>query len=240
MLVATAVAAALPIVTIALARRVALSPAVSIALAVVGAAGLGFLALHGWTSRFLLPVALGAQLAAATGIGSLVGYRVQHAGHVLPAAAIAAACDVLSVLHPMGASRAIAESASALPVLAAGAPVPGTMGITFALGVGDLTFTALLFAVVVRHGLAWTPLLAAVLAGVAASLGLSAAFAVPVPALVAIGAFAVVVVPAFRDVRRTDRAATRIAIFIAFAVVTLALSARTLRSSRRTVSPQGI
>jgi hypothetical protein len=219
-LAVAAIAAALPpIVVLSLARRVGERPVIALALAGVGAGALVFLFFRGFDSSAWLPLATGGELAVASGVGGVIGWRVQHPGHILPAACVAAAADVLSVLHPMGASHAIAASERALPLLAVGAPVPGAESVSFALGVGDLTFAALLFGVAARHAIGSARVLAAVVGGALVSLALAAKLEAPIPALVAIGALAVAAVPSFRDVRRQDRGATRFAIAASVAVV---------------------
>jgi len=217
--VATAAATVPAIASMAAASKAAPRPLPFAVLAAAGLAGMAFIYARGVTSAWWLPLATASEVAAGMGVGSLIGSRVEHAGHVLPAAFVAAAADTLSVLHPSGASNAIAHSDRALSALALGAPIPGTDAITFALGVGDLTFAALLFAVAARHGVSTLRVLAAVAIGVLASLLVAAFTGAPIPALVGIGGAAVMLVPQFRQVRRKERAVTQIAIAVSIAVV---------------------
>ncbi|MBL8714739.1 MAG: hypothetical protein JNL79_02020 [Myxococcales bacterium] len=191
-------------------------------LAPIGAAVLVAAALVHGGAWLAAPVA-SALVALAVGLGGSIGLRVQHAGHFLPAAAMAAAADIVSVTASFGPSHAIAESPRALSLLAISFPVPGTHLAAPALGVGDLLFFALALGVARAHALS------AVRVGLAGYLGvllaglLSAVLAAPIPALPAIGGAIVAFVPETRKVRRVDRTATTIAVGLALLALAWAL-----------------
>lgn len=194
-----------------------------LALAPIGAALLVCAALVHADGAWLAAPVASALVALAVGLGGSIGLRVQHAGHFLPAAAMAAAADVVSVTASFGPSHAIAESPRALSLLAISFPVPGTHLAAPALGVGDLLFFALAL------GLARAHALSAVRVGLAGYLGvllaglLSAVLAAPIPALPAIGGAIVAFVPETRKVRRADRTATTIAVGLALVALAWAL-----------------
>jgi hypothetical protein len=217
--IATAGAVTPALVALALASRARAGVLWLAGLALVGGVTMAALYARGVSSIVYLPLATFAIVAFSGGLGALVGSRVEHAGHVLPAAFVAAAADVASVMHPSGLSNAIARSDRALSVLAIGAPVPGSSGVAFALGAGDLTFAALLFAAAAVHGASIARTACAVALGATIALATSALSGRPIPALVPIGACAIAFVPVFREVRRRDRTVTRIAIALSAAAI---------------------
>lgn len=194
-----------------------------LALALVGALLLAAAAFAPLSPTLRAALVVTALVGLAVGLGGSIGLRVQHAGHLLPAAAMAAAADVVSVTASFGPSRAVAESPRALSLLAASFPVPGTTEVAPALGVGDLVFYALALGVARAHTLPYLRVAVAGYAGIALA-GVAAAWtAAPVPALPAIGAAVVLAVPATRRVRRADRTPTTIA--VGLAVLALAWAA---------------
>lgn len=203
-------------VAVAVALRAAPKPLV---LAPGGAVLLSVAALAPMPPTVRAAIVATALVGLAVGLGGSIGLRVQHAGHLLPAAAMAAAADIVSVTASFGPSRAVAESPRALSLLAASFPVPGTTEVAPALGVGDLVFYALALGVARAHAL---PYLRVALAGYGGILlaGAAAAWtAAPVPALPAIGAAVVLAVPATRRVRRADRTPTVVAVGLAVLAV---------------------
>lgn len=165
-----------------------------------------------------------ALVALAWAFGDLLGQRVQHEAHLLPACAVASSADLLSVLSPEGPSHAIVTSDRALSALAIWFPVPGTRSIAPALGVGDLLFVALVFAVARQHCLPYSRCVAACLVGTALAGFGSAWLAAPVPALIPISAVLVLGVPGIRRLRSQDRTAAGLSMAIAagLAFVTVA------------------
>jgi hypothetical protein len=164
----------------------------------------------------------------AHAVGGAIGSRVVHPGHILPASIVAAAADVLSLIHPEGPSHAIAESERALSLLAIHFPVPGVGVMAPVLGLGDLVFLALVLAVVVRHRLSLFRAAALGLAGVLGAGVFSAILEAPVPALIPIAAAITVGLPEARALRPQDRRTTRIAAVLAIGVVAGVLLQRAL------------
>lgn len=162
-------------------------------------------------------------IAFAWATGAALGERVEHPSHLLPAAAVAAAADVASVVSSWGPSAAIASSERALSVLAISFPVLGTRAVAPALGVGDLIFIALALGIARRHGLPYRRMTLLALAGVVLAGALSAYFERAVPALPAIGALIVGFVPDARATRKKERSVTTIALGVSFVIVLLTI-----------------
>lgn len=164
----------------------------------------------------------------AHAVGGAIGSRVIHPGHILPASIVAAAADVLSLVHPEGPSHAIVESERALSLLAIHFPVPGLGVMAPVLGLGDLVFLSLVLAVVVRHRLSLFRAAALGLAGVLGAGFFSALLEAPVPALIPIAAAITAGLPEARALRPQDRRTTRIAAVLAIGVVAGVLLQRAL------------
>lgn len=162
-------------------------------------------------------------------LGCSLGRRVQHAAHLLPACVVAASADLVSLLSPEGPTHAIAESERALSVLAVWFPVPGSLAVAPALGVGDLLFMALVFGVARAHTLPYARCVLACLVGTALAGVVAAYSSLAVPALLPIAAALVLTLPAIRQLRRSDRNAAHWSMLIASSVA-LASVARTLLS----------
>ncbi|NUO48899.1 MAG: hypothetical protein HOV80_08590 [Polyangiaceae bacterium] len=169
--------------------------------------------------RWLIPAQVLGLVGIAHAAGSLIGRRVEHPAHVLPACAVAAAADIASVLSPEGPSNAVAKSETAIALFALASAVPGTTAIAFVLGVGDLIFAAIVFGVAARHGVSLLKVGLLVLAAFATALAASAVFMMPIPALVPVGLFVVTAIPEFRRLAKKDRRAAAFAIAAAAAVV---------------------
>lgn len=150
-------------------------------------------------------------------IGGAIGSRVEHAGHMLPAACVAAAADLASVLHPSGPSHAIAANERALSVIALNVPLPGGIAAPV-LGVGDLVFAAIALGVAARHEVPLLGPLAGCAIGAGGSIALAGFLERPIPALVAMGALAVLFTREFRTIRRADRTTTKVAVALAVGV----------------------
>ncbi len=204
--------AALGIVGVAAAARGAWKPRLAVVAAVVSVVVLASIAIVGVRSRWAIVAVDTALVAVATAIGASIGARVPKPGHLLPAAAVAAAADVVSVAASWGPSHAIASSERALAVLAVSFPVPGTDVVAPALGVGDLVFVALMLGAVRTHALPYARATALAFAGVLVAGFGSAALGAAVPALPTIGLLVVLGVPAARKVERRDRTVTTIAV----------------------------
>lgn len=159
-----------------------------------------------------------ALVSLAHVLGSAIGGRVQHAGHLLPATVVAACADVISISHPQGPTHAIVESEQAMSLLAFAFPVPGHLAMAPALGAGDLVFTALWLAAAVKHRLSTSRVALGALLGALISGLVSAALQTSVPALPAIGALLLLLTPAARRLEGRDKQISVYAIVIAVAL----------------------
>lgn len=189
--------------------------------AVLAVISLGIL-IAAWATglpSFLVPLQVLGLVGIAHAAGGLIGRKVEHPGHVLPACAVAAAADIASVLSPEGPTNSVAKSESALSLFALSAAVPGTTAITFVLGVGDLIFAAILFGVAARHGVSLLRLGLLLLGAFATALAASGVLAAPIPALVPLGVFVVAGIPEFRRIEKKDRRVAALAVGIAAAIV---------------------
>jgi hypothetical protein len=169
-------------------------------------------------TRLWIPFQVTALLVGAHVIGSGLGNRTEHPGHMLPAAFVASAADLASVVSPEGPSHAALANETAISVMVLAAPVPGTQAITFVLGVGDLVFIALLLGVATRFSLRHLHVAGAVLVGLVIAFGASALLEAAIPALIPIGAAAVIGVPSFRKIRKKDRTVAIVGCSVAVAV----------------------
>ncbi len=227
--IAAAYTSGVALVALALASRAEPPRHARIFLFVVGVAVLLAFAFLGVASAAAVSVVAGALVAATFALGDGIGRRIMHPGHVAPACAVAAAADIASVVAPEGPTRAIAASDTALSVLAIAGPVPGHAGaIAPTLGAGDLVFAALLLGAAASHGVGRARVTLAIALGITLSLALSATLETAVPALPAIGALAVAMVPAFRDLRPADRRGARIGIALALGLALAAVARRLL------------
>jgi hypothetical protein len=211
-------AAAVSILGLVLGTRAPLSPRGVVAIDAFAAATLGVLAALRVRSPWIAPVVDASLLAVAWATGGAIGARIEHPGHLLPAAAVAAAADVASVTSSSGPTHAIAASERALAVLAVSFPVPGTGAVAPALGVGDLVFVALLLAAARAHGLSVLRVAGLSLAGILLAGFGSALSGRAFPALPAIGAVVVGFVPEARRLRRKDRTVATLSIGVAAVV----------------------
>jgi hypothetical protein len=201
----------------------------TVAVAVVA---LGIVAATGAAGAVTPIVVDTALVAAAWSIGSSIGRRIEHPGHLLPACVVVASADAASVVSSFGPSHAIAASERALSIAAVAFPVPGTSSFAPALGVGDLVFIAILFGAVRAHALslrraaslAW---IGAMAAGVA-----SAVLGMPVPALVPIAAAIVLGLPEARRVRARERTVAAVAMAIAVTVAAATIGSQLLHSEK--------
>jgi hypothetical protein len=194
----------------------------------VAALLLAILAWRGATGSIAPIVVDAALVALAWGIGTSIGRRIEHPGHLLPACVVVACADLASVVSSFGPSHAIAESERALSVVAIAFPVPGTASFAPALGVGDLVFIGIVLGAVAAHGLSLAR--AALLAWGGAMLAgaLSALLAKPVPALVPIALAIVAGVPEARRVRARERRVATVAMVIAVAVAAATMGSQLL------------
>ena len=184
------------------------------------AAALGYFAVFPAT-RSAGGVAIDLALVAlAHAVGATIGEKVQSPGHILPAAAVAAAFDVISILHPRGPTHLLAESDRAIGVAVFAFPAPGTRAWAPSIGIGDLVFVALLLAVAAAHRISRLRVTLLALAGALLSGAASAALEAPFPALPAIGAAVVLGVSEARRVPSADRRVARLAMIGALVAAT--------------------
>ena len=183
------------------------------------------------TAVALPPVASGivgslGVIACATALGSVVGTRVQAAGHLLAVALVSAGVDILSVGAPEGVTHEIVQHPALLQLLMVRAAVPPDRAPASAIGFGDVVFAALYLSACGRFGLArWRSVLALSVGllgawGVAVLAGLTAG----IPALPFMGGAMVALHPEVRQVAPRDRTATWVAgAFMLGAILRVAL-----------------
>jgi hypothetical protein len=170
-----------------------------------------------------------AILLFANAVGSLVGTRVPHSGHLLPVAFVSSAVDLWSVLAPEGPTRAItvAPDPAWLRVLAASAPIVPSRAMEPMLGMADAVFAALYLSAVRRHGISLGRVTIALAAGLVSAGVAVVALARPLPALPFLGLFVVLLVPEARRVPTQDRKAALFSVvLLAVALARLAWVAR--------------
>lgn len=180
-------------------------------------------ALHGASLGAAVAVDF-ALVAAAWGIGSPIGARVQDPGHLLPACVVAACADIVSVVSPHGPSHAIAASERALAVFTVSFAVPGTHAFAPALGAGDLIFLALVLGAAQAHKLPYFRAVLLASGGVLAAALLSRWTQMAVPALPTIGAAVLAGLPETRRLKPKDRNVATIAIAVAVSLAALTIA----------------
>ncbi len=98
-----------------------------------------------------------ALLLGSTVLGSLIGSRIEHPGHLLAVFAISTLADLWSVYDPSGPSAKLALQAAAEPdrlvLFALPWPMLGSAHIVAVIGAGDILFVALYAATLRRHAL---------------------------------------------------------------------------------------
>ena len=193
--------------------------AICAALGLIGLVAVDSLGLTAGT-LWLQPVAV---TTVAFAVDDTIERQVRQPAHLLPALALAAAVDTLSVLSPSGVSHAVVESERAISLLVLAAPVPGTDAITFVLGVGDLIVLALVLATVARFQLSHVRAGVALLAGVALALAASAVWQRAVPALVTIALTVALAFPELRRPRANEARLTGLVVAASAAAVIFAL-----------------
>jgi hypothetical protein len=144
-------------------------------------------------------------LLLGTGIGALVGRRIQHPGHLLFVAVVSTVADIWSVTQPGGISKAIVEEPLALSLAALPWPMLGSSELAPLLGVGDVVFTGLYLAASRTHALPLRRSVLALAAGYAITTLLVIATERPIPVLPLLGACMVLAQPKAREVAAPDR-----------------------------------
>jgi len=140
------------------AAHVAPAPSVRSAAPVLLAAAAVLFSVRG-LGPTLLP-SLGVTVALLAGsavLGSLIGSRIEHPGHLAAVFAISSLADLWSVYDPSGPSAKLALQAAAEPerlvLFALPWPMLGSSHIVAVIGAGDILFAALYAATLRRHGL---------------------------------------------------------------------------------------
>jgi hypothetical protein len=163
-------------------------------------------------------------LVLGTGLGALIGRRIQHPSHLLFVALVSGVADALSVTQPGGISKAIAEEPRALALLALPWPLLGTHEIAPFLGVSDVVFASLYLHATRAHVL---PLLRSVLAlfcGFAVAAVLVLLLLRPIPVLPLLGASIVLAQPRARAASAEDlRRGAWVLAALAFVIATVFL-----------------
>jgi hypothetical protein len=177
-------------------RTVRVVAPIVIAVLCALACAYAFAAHAGWSIALAISIAL---LAGGTALGSLVGTRIEHAGHLLFVALASALADVFSVTSPEGPSAAIAKSDVALRIAAVSWPMIGSGSIEAFLGVGDVVFTGLYIATARRHELPLRRTVLALAAGYCATMLAVLVLQVAVPALPFLGGAMLIAHPEARQ-----------------------------------------
>jgi hypothetical protein len=144
-------------------------------------------------------------LTACTLLGAVVGWAIEHPGHLVFVAIVSSAADVFSVFHPSGPSSAIAQSEVALSVLALPWPMLGTRFVEPFLGAGDVVFTSLYVACGRKHALPERRTAAALTLGFAVTMVAVVALQAALPALPFLGMAMLLAQPQARRPPERDR-----------------------------------
>lgn len=171
------------------------------ALALVSAFGLDQQSIPG---AAIVTIAL---LLGATCVGSVVGGRINDAGHLLVVGVVFTLVDTFSVLHQAGPTAAIVQTQSIVSLVALPWPELGspTLDIEPVLGMGDIIATALFVAAARKHGLSVRRTAAALFLALGAALGVVVATRQAVPVLPFMAAAILVAHPAARRLKKEDR-----------------------------------
>jgi hypothetical protein len=204
-LIAFAGATATSLISLALLSRGALPRRARIALGSIGPCLVGVAALSPLTGLSGVVLVCAGLVWFAYALGDLIGFNIEHPGHLLPACVVASIADVTSVLHPNGPSHAVIQSEQAMSALAVSFPVMGTHEFAPTIGIGDLLFIALLLAAARKHSLSTLRMSLLVAAGIAAAGVGSFLWMRAIPALPTIGLAVVLGFAQARNVRSRDR-----------------------------------
>jgi hypothetical protein len=160
-----------------------------------------------------------AILITANAIGSLVGWRVPKAGHLLPVALVSSAVDLWSVFAPEGPTHAIATAPdpALLRLLAASAPIAPSRAMEPMLGFADVIFAALYLTAARRHQLSLARMTTAIVVGLLVAGLLAMLLGRALPALPFVGLSVVLFVREGRSVPREDRPALWVAVALLLA-----------------------
>lgn len=171
-------------------------------LAAVALAALALRPISGVAGSVLVTTFL---LLSGTALGSAIGARVIHPGHLLLVAWVSTLADLWSVYHPAGPSRAVVCSPHALSVLALPFPLLGTDRVEPLLGAGDVVFAALYLAAARTHNLSQRRTLAALGVGFAVAFLVVWGTGTATPVLPFLGAAFLLAQPAARYLPPPER-----------------------------------
>lgn len=147
---------------------------------------------------------LAGLLLLGTGLGALIGRRIQHPSHLLFVALVSSVADILSLTQPGGISKAIAEEPRALALLALPWPLLGSAEIAPFLGVSDVVFASLYLHASRAHVLPLLRSVGALFFGFALTAALVLLLQRPVPVLPLLGASIVLAQPRARAASAED------------------------------------
>lgn len=168
-------------------------------------------------------------LLVGTAVGSMVGCRIAHPGHLTAVALASSAADIWSVHAPEGVTHALLQTPDrALQRLfSVSVPVPPSPVPDAVIGLGDVLFSALYLSATVRHGLPHGRTLIAVTAGLLLAGAGTLVVQRPLPALPFVGAMVVLLQARARAIARTDFFPTLVAaLLVIAAIVRLGLQSR--------------
>lgn len=157
---------------------------------VVAAVSLGGMYL--WTAAHPVPRTATALivnfvlLSAGTATGAIVGAQIKRPGHILIVAMVITFADIVSVFVPQGLSQTVANSASALSILAVSFPAPASDGAAVWLptvGVGDIIGAALFIVSTRVHEMSAKRTAVALSTGLLATFAIATALQLALPAL---------------------------------------------------------
>ncbi|MCA9581428.1 MAG: hypothetical protein KC416_06505 [Myxococcales bacterium] len=163
-------------------------------------------------------------LFAGTLVGSVIGARVQHPGHLLLVAYVSMIADVYSVSSETGVTAQIVENKPLLSILAISWAFPGVPDLTPVLGVGDVVMTALYLVASRSLGLSVRRSVVAMFLGYVGVFFALLILQRPLAALPFLGVAFVLLQPACLRLRKEDRRPALVgAILVTVAFVVLAL-----------------
>jgi hypothetical protein len=208
-----------------------------LAVALVAMALLAGFAALGVASSGAAVAVDAALVAAAWAIGTSIGRRIEHPGHLLPACVVVACADAASMVSRFGPTHAMAESERALSVVAVAFPVPGTSSFAPVLGIGDLIFVAIVLGAAAAHGLSMGRVAAYAWIGALAAGAVSAVLETAVPALVTIGAAVALGIPEVRRIRPQERRIATMAMAIAVSLAAAVIVAQIVHPAAEVSAP---
>ncbi len=201
--------------------HVPVTPARTLVLSLFPAAALLWIRMSPNLGAAKALMVTGSLLGIGTLLGSVIGSRIQAAGHLLFVAIVSSAVDVFSVFAPSGPTATLIATPQTLHVLALPWPMLGTGDIVPILGVGDVVFAALYRGAARAHGVSPTRTMTALGCGFGLTLVTLLLVQLPIPALPFLGLCVVALVPQARAVPTVDRRAGWIGVAILLTILGL-------------------